>query len=343
MTDQVKVQIDEVMNTLENIYIFLNQEKREILIDSLMDAELRGIHSHGLIRTIPYYRRMKAGGIDIQTDIKVKKDHKAVMSVDGCNGIGQVIAKQAMTLAMEKSDQHGVGVVSVRNSQHFGTAGYYTAQAAKGHKVGMVFTNASARLAPLGGLGKQLGNNPWSIGFPSGKDDAPFLFDIANSEASAGKIRDAILNNRDIPDHWAISSSGELTTDPETALEGFLLPMAGHKGYGITLAMGMLTALLSEGVFEDEVTAVDQEKERQKVSHLFIAFDIASFTESDDFLKRSRERIETLKSVKSVPGQQVYYPGERSAAKKQKALERGSIKLSKPLWDELYRIGKANL
>lgn len=335
---QVTVGIDELRAAVSRVYdnTGLLPEEKEVLIDNLIDAELRGVASHGIIRTIPYYNRMRQGGIRPAAPLTKVKDHHAISVYDANHGLGQWMAYQAMQSTVHKARSYGIGAVSVRNSQHFGTAGYYAKLAADEDMIGLVFTNASARLAPWGGKEPLFGNNPWAVAVPTPQKEIPFVLDIANSVTAAGKIRGALKRGEAIPSGWAMDANGELTTDPAEALKGILLPFGEHKGYGITFAVSILSSLLSAGRSDTEVTSVDQVEVPQGVSHFFAAIHIDAFQPIEAFKEQMGTLISQIHNGEKFANRdRLYYPGERGYSLKQRALRSGSAKVDQNVWEEI--------
>jgi LDH2 family malate/lactate/ureidoglycolate dehydrogenase len=337
------VTLTELRNCLELLYqnTELSIEERDVLIDTLIDAELRGIKSHGIIRAIPYYKRVIQGGILTSTQITEVRNHEAISVYDGNHGLGQWLAYKSMENAINKARKYGISAVSIRNSQHFGTAGYFAKMAADEDMIGLVFTNASPRLAPWGGMESILGNNPWAIAVPTSKKEVPFVLDIANSVSSAGRIRKALEKGETISPEWAMNENGEFTTDPAEALKGILLPIAQHKGYGITLAVSILSTLLSDGTNDSGIKSVDHLESHQEVSHLFIAINIDAFQPIIKFKERMEELTSNIHENKKAANiEKIYYPGERGYKMKQKSLDKGKISVDRKLWIELNQLLK---
>src|SRR6476659_715499 len=205
----------------------------ELVLDSLVQADLWGHQSHGVLRLPWYAARLKSGAMTARTEPAVLVDGGALLLLDGRAGVGQVLTDTARREAVSRARAHGVGVVGVRNSNHFGTAMYWTRRAAHDGCVAVLTTNASPAMAPWGGREKVLGTNPWSIAAP-GPEGRVVAVDIANTAVARGKIYLARYKGEPIPDTWALSPEGAPTTDPAEGVFGVVLPMAGHKGYAIT-------------------------------------------------------------------------------------------------------------
>jgi LDH2 family malate/lactate/ureidoglycolate dehydrogenase len=286
----------------------------ELLADSLVQADLWGHQSHGVLRLDWYRKRILAGTLKAGAHPKLATDAGAVAVLEGDDGAGQVLAKRAMEEAIARAKRHGVGVVGVRDSNHFGTAMYFTRMAAAAGCVGFLSTNASPAMAPWGGRAKAVGNNPWSVAAPAGRH-APMILDIANTAVARGKVYLARQRGERIPEGWALDADGRPTTDPRAAIEGIILPMAGHKGYGITVMMDVLSGVLTGSGFAGEVHGPYQARERSRCGHLAMALHVEAFQPLAEFNTRMERYIAELKAVPLAPGAgEIFYPGEVEAA-----------------------------
>ena len=246
-----------------------------LLADTLVAADLAGHQSHGVMRTFWYGDRFASGATKSVTNLSFVVDAAAIAVLDGGDGIGQVVAARAMQSAVERAGAHGIGAVSVRNSGHFGTAFYYTRMAAEAGCIGFLSTNASPAMAAWGGREKRVGNNPWSIAVPAGRFP-PMMLDIANTAVARGKLYLARQRGEPIPEGWAIDAEGRPTRDAALGIAGNILPMAGHKGYAISVMMDVLSGVLSASGFGEMVTGPYQADKRSRVGHLAIAIDISN-------------------------------------------------------------------
>jgi LDH2 family malate/lactate/ureidoglycolate dehydrogenase len=284
-----------------------------LIADSLVQADLWGHQSHGVMRIPWYVARLKSGVVQPVATPQFVVDAGAVAVIDGRDGVGQVVAAHAARDALRRAKAHGVSAVAVRNSNHFGTAMYFTLMAPPEGCILFLATNASPAMAPWGGREKIVGTNPWSWACPAGRHP-PMVLDIANTGAARGKIYLAAQNGETIPDGWAIDSNGEPTNDPAAALAGNILPMGAHKGYGISLIMDVLSGILTGSAFGPEVAGPYQAERRSGAGHLLIALDIAAFEPVPEFNRRIETLIEGLKAAKLAKGfEEVLYPGEAEA------------------------------
>ena len=281
--------------------------------DTLVQADLWGHQSHGVMRLSWYVDRLRSGvcAADARPDLVV--DAGAVAVMDGHDGMGQALTARAMEQAIERAKAHGIGAVALRNSGHFGTAMYFTLMAARAGCVGFLATNASPSMAPWGGREKRVGNNPWSWAAPAGRH-APMVLDIANTGVARGKIYLAKQKGLPIPEGWALDAAGAPTTDPAAAIDGIVLPMAGHKGYAIAVVMDMLSGILSGSGSGTGVAGPYQAQKRSGAGQFMLALDIGKFQPAEAFAARMEAMIAELKAVPLAQGSDaVFYPGEIEA------------------------------
>jgi len=289
------------------------QADAELVADTLVENERHGHPSHGLLRLSWYVARLETGAVKAVTETTYVVDAGAVAVIDGNDGIGQVITTRAMRDAIARAKAHGVGVVGVRRSNHFGTAAYYTRLAAEEGCIGFLSTNSSPSMAPWGGRTKAVGANPWSIASPSGHGSVAVL-DIANGHVARGKIYAAMQRGEPIPEGWALGPDGEATTDPSVALAGVLLPMAGHKGYAISFMMDVLSGVLTGSSFGSAIIGPQRPEGSSGAGHLAMALDISAFTAFDGFEERMRTLTADMKGQPLAPGfNEILVPGELEA------------------------------
>lgn len=289
------------------------QADARLAADTLVQADLWGHQSHGVMRLSWYLARLEAGVCDPVAKPELVVDAGAVAVLDGHDGMGQVLTARAVEEAVSRANAHGIGAVGLKNSNHFGTAMYFTLMAARQGCVGFLSTNASPAMAPWGGRKKTVGTNPWSWASPAGKY-SPMVLDIANTGVARGKIYLAKQKGLPIPDGWAISKEGRPTTDPTEAIDGIILPMAQHKGYAIAVMMDMLSGVLTGSAFGTGVFGPYQTERRSGAGQLMIAIDIAAMQPLGDFNTRMERYIAELKSVPLAQGfDEIVYPGELEA------------------------------
>ncbi|GGX05876.1 Ldh family oxidoreductase [Streptomyces chartreusis] len=308
-----------------------------LLADTLVTAELWGHPSHGMLRLPWYLARIESGATAAVTAPAIVSDNGAVLVVDGRDGLGQVLADRAITWGVERARRHGISAVALRNSGHFGTAAYFTRKAADEGCVALLATNASPAMAPWGGREKRLGTNPWSIAAPGGRYGT-VVMDIANTAVARGKIYAAQERGEPIPAGWAADADGAPTTDPRRAIEGLILPMAGHKGYAISFMFEVLAGVLTGSAFGSGVVGPYRATGRSGVGHLLICVDIRSMADPAEFEERIEALIEETKSTPTAPGAaEVFVPGEPEARTAERLRTEG-ITLADDTWTALTRI-----
>lgn len=305
--------------------------------DTLVQADLWGHQSHGIMRLPWYLARLKSGVCKSIARPEMVVDAGAVAIIDGHDAMGPVLATRAADEAIARAKRHGIAGVAVRHSNHFGTAFYFTLSAARQNCIAFLSTNASPAMAPWGGRKKTVGNNPWSWACPAGTY-SPMVLDIANTSVARGKIYLAKQRGEGIPEGWAINAAGAPTTDPLEAIDGVILPMAGHKGYAIAVIMDMLSGVLTRSGFGSQIHGPRQFEHKSNVGHLMIALDIAAFQPVEEFGRRMEAQIDELKSVPLAQGaSEIFYPGEIEA-RKDKENRRDGLMLPKATLADLRRL-----
>lgn len=310
-----------------------------IVADTLVQADLWGHQSHGVLRLPWYLARLKAGVCEPVAAPKFAVDAKAVAVIDGGDAMGQVLNVFAMREAVRRARDFGIAAVALRNSNHFGTALYYTLIAAREGCVAFLSTNASPAMAPWGGRKKTVGTNPWSWAAPAGRH-APMVLDIANTGVARGKIYLAKQKGEAIPEGWAIDADGAPTVDAAAAIDGIILPMAGHKGYAIAATMDMLSGVLTGSAFGTGVAGPYQTEHKSGAGQLMIVLDIAAFQPLADFNTRMEKMIGELKSVPLAKGHtEVFYPGEIEA-RNEAANRRDGLSLPQDTLADLEKVAR---
>jgi L-2-hydroxycarboxylate dehydrogenase (NAD+) len=309
-----------------------------IVADVLLASDLYGVRSHGIAHLRWYYLRIKAGLQQPATHWKIVSEGPTTAVIDGSNGMGMVVGYHSMKIAIEKARQYGLGAVAVRNSSHYGIAGYYSRMAAKEGMIGMSFTNAHPSIAPTFGVEPMLGTNP--IAFSSPTDEVfPFSFDAATSIAPRGKIEIAARANKPIPEGWVIREDGSPATDSSTLIEEMnegkaaLLPlggsgelMGGHKGYGLATIVEILSSALQDGAYLSQLHDKDADghKHPSRVGHFFLAINIESFLPTDHFRHTAGSILRQLRAYSKAPGEQrIYTAGEKAFENEMRARQEG--------------------
>jgi LDH2 family malate/lactate/ureidoglycolate dehydrogenase len=291
----------------------MRKDDASLVSNSLVHADCRGVFSHGLMRVRAYTKRLLSGSTDALATPKVVEKSGASVVIDGHNAMGQVVAELAVDRAVAQAHMHGVGIAAVRGSNHFGTCEYYAMKVSAQKMIGFVATvSAHNSMAPFGGAEAMLGNNPLAIAIPT-LDAPPLVLDMAMSVAAGGKIRLASETGDPIPEEWAFDAAGNPTRNAQAALEGTFRPMAGYKGYGLSLMVAILAALLPGAAFGRDVGDMYREfTHAGDVGHFFQAIDIGRFGDRELFLQRVDAAIDLMHSAKKAAGVgQILVPGER--------------------------------
>lgn len=323
--EQLTIGYEDMLQWVKEIFLTsgMNAEDAFYCAENLVMSDLRTVYSHGVMRVPIYYKRLRTGCTSATGEVEIVRNHGAIARISGNNAMGQVVGVKAMKIAIEKAKEYGVGFVSVGQSNHYGFAAYFSMMALSDGMIGITGTIGSTRnIAPWGGIEPLLGNNPFSTAIPA-YHRYPIVMDMANSVVARGKIVMARKLKQPIPETWALGRDGKPTTDAEEAYWGTLMPVGGHKGYGLTVITGLISALLSESTFGVDVTDLYEEFETaQNVGHYMQAIDIAAFTDPVKFGKQVDEFIEQMKSSRKRDGvDEIYMPGELEAiaARKQKS------------------------
>lgn len=337
MEDQILVKKNKLREMVQSAFTKhgVDETSADIVTDSLVEASLRGVDTHGVVLVKTYIERLKAGSLNANPQIREIKQSTNISVLDGDNGLGQIVSFNAMELAIKKSKEHGVGIVGVRNSNHFGTAGFYSTLAANEGLIGIVSSNASARLAPWGGKTPTYGNNPWSIAVPV-EGSTPIVLDIANSVVAYSKILTASRKGEIIPVGWALDAEGNATENPDEAK--LLLPFGGHKGYGIAIMIEILSAILTGSAVGKEVNLYNSLEKGQNVGHFFMALNIESFISREFFDSRLINFVSQIKNSELAPdAQNIYLPGELESMEKEER-EKNGIPLPKTVYEQLISL-----
>lgn len=302
------------------------EEDAKICADVLITADKLGIDSHGIgrFKTI-YYDRLKMGIQLPTTKFEIVKEGPTTATVDGHNGMGQVIAKKSMQLAIQKAREYGMGMVVAKNSTHYGIAGYYTLMASEQGMIGITGTNARPSVAPTFGIENMLGTNPITFTMPS-DEKFPFFLDCATSMVQRGKIEFYERAGKEVPIGWVIGVDGRAMTNPHNISEAFkkdeaaLVPLggigeetAGYKGYGYATVVEILSAALQGGKFLKMLSGIKNGKLVPiNLGHFFIAINISSFVELESFKKTTGDILRSLRASKKAPGSvRIFTAGEK--------------------------------
>jgi len=310
-----------------------------LLADTLVTAELWGHPSHGMLRLPSYVTRLRTGAMAAVTTVTTVRDLGAVVVLDGGHGIGQVVTQRAVEVGVERARRHGISAVGVRDSGHFGTAGYFTRRAAEAGCLAILATNASPAMAPWGGRDKSIGTNPWSIAAPAGRHGVVAL-DLANTAVARGKIYLAAERGEPIPPGWAADGEGTPTTDPAEAIAGLILPMAGPKGYVIAFMMDVLAGVLTGSAFGDAVAGPYDTDRRSGAGHLLISIDVAAMADPAEYARRIESLVEHTRAGARTPwADEILVPGELED-RNRRALSAQGLTLAPATWENLAELAE---
>jgi L-2-hydroxycarboxylate dehydrogenase (NAD+) len=327
-SDIIRVPVEPMRRFVEAAFVALGMPGGDARLsaDVLLAADLRGIESHGIGRLKVYTDRIRKGLLSPVTEVEVVREGAVVAVLDGHHGMGPVIACRAMEMAIEKAKRTGLGAVAVRNSAHFGIAGYYPMMAVREGLIGAAVTNARPAVFPTFGVEPMFGTNPIAFGAPT--DEAcPFLFDAATSIVPRGKLEVLSRAESPTPTGWAGDRQGRPATDTDEILEGLndglfgLFPLGGvgesfggHKGYGLAIVVEILCASLQGGAFLKDLASrkPDGSTRKQNLGHFFLAIDVAAFGPADEFRRTTGDILRRLRASKRVGGEdRIHTAGEK--------------------------------
>jgi len=299
-------------------------EEAAVVADSLVQADMRGIDTHGVHLLSILSERVDAGMLQIPTNLAVLKESDTTALIDGANGLGQVAVHKAMTMSIQKARDFGIGCSLVRNTNNIGILTFYTLMAACEGMIGIVMSNAASAMSPWGGAEAFFGTNPISVAIPGDVDNPAMVLDMSSSVVARGKIRRAARLKEKIPEGWAFDETGASTTDAEKALKGTLMPIGGPKGYGLAMVVDILAGLLSGSKYGSEVVTFHQLMGPTGVGVFTLAIDIERFMDRDQFRKLVQSYFATIKASKKTDGvSRIYLPGEIEFEKEKESIKEG--------------------
>lgn len=299
-----------------------------VTAEMLVTAEAWGKSSHGLIRLPRYLRGVDHGNVDPEGTIEVVRDAGAAAMVDGGDRLGPAVAMRALGEATARADEHGIGLVGVRNCTHLGMLGYYTDAVREEGYVAVAMTNTEPAMPPHGGAEPVLGTNPIAIGLPT---DPPFNLDMSTSAIARGSINAAAERGESIPEGVALDAEGEPTTDPEAALEGTILPFGGPKGSGLAIAIEILAGGLVGAAMGRDVTGTYHTEDPCTKGDLFLVIDPEALG-GEAFADRAESFLQELKATETAAGvDEIRLPGESSVGGEAAA----SIEVDDDLWERV--------
>lgn len=299
---QLKSWVTELLTTWN-----FSKNDASYLADTLVDANLRGVDSHGVIRLAAYQKRIERGLAD-PLAIPIVSGEGTALRVDANGAVGQIAARSASQAVLESALTNGVAAVSVFGSTHFGAAGYYARWLAARNVIGLVFSNSEPVVVPFGGRAPLFGTNPLAFAAPTSEE--PISIDMATSTSAMGKVILARQEGRSVPSDWGISIDGTPTTDPNSITT--LLPAAGPKGYGLGFLVEILSGVLTGAAVTQGIGNMYSDFERpQDVGHFMIGIDISRFLPYEDFIKRMDALAAEARGIEPAPGfSEVMVPGE---------------------------------
>lgn len=318
----------------------VSQQNAEMVADTLVTTDTFGVMTHGTKNLSQYIQKMHAGGLDAKAEPIIEAEGPAFAIVNGNKAIGMVSACKAMNLAIKKAKEVGIAYVGVRNSCHFGAAGYYANLAAKEGLIGLSMSNADPVIAVPNGSKKAIGTNPFSFAAPTADGKSVFL-DIALSNVAALKVIMAQEKKQSIPDTWLVDEEGLPTDDafkfPKNAS---LQPMAAHKGYGLAVLVELLASVMTGAGILSEVASWNLDmSSTNNAGHAFIAIDISKMMSMDVFNARMSQMIDELRNGPKAKGaEKIFLPGEMEWEKREQALKSGELMLTDAMVASLQQL-----
>ena len=313
------------------------RDDASVVADCLLTANLSGIDTHGIVRLAHYVRRLENGSINKQPQVAFQQVSAALGVVDGDDGLGHVVTDHATTRAMQLAKESGCGVISIRNSSHFGMAGFYLLRLAAEGYIGICMTATDRFLVPFGARKAFFGTNPIAFGFPG--DGIPVVLDMATSSIPYGKIAVAKVEGRQIPDTWALDADGNPTTDP-AAVAG-LHPIAGPKGSGLAMIIDIFSSLLAGMPWGPHINQMYGELEApRKLGHFIMAIDVDRLMPLANFKESIGQLLAEFTALEPAAGfQQVCYPGQIEGDRRAQRTQEG-IPIDPGLYEELAELGE---
>lgn len=278
----------------------------------MVQADVLGHDTHGVFRLRQYLNRLRDGGCNAKADVHVVTETVATALVDGDNGLGHLAMSHACTLAMNKAREAGIGWVGVRRGNHAGPLALYVRPQAQANMIGMAAAVGSANhVPPFGGSDLLLGTNPIAIATPTDSND-PFVLDMASTVAAMGKIKVLAQRDEPMPEGWMVGRDGEPLTDPKRRSDGFLLPIGGPKGFGLSVAIGLMAGVMNGAAFGADVVDFTSDTHSETNTGQFVmALDIAAFGATQDFKQASAKAFSDMRASKPLPGHDaVRLPGD---------------------------------
>lgn len=313
MTRELRIDALELTALVTDVFqrVGMSPDDAHLLADSLVDADLGGVHSHGVLRVPEYTAKLTTEGVDPAGRPELARDCGACLVVDGNNSMGQIGAHFAMARVLERAQTTGMAAAAIRGSNHCGAMSYFARQGLDRDMIGVATTNALPTMAPWGGTERLLGINPLAVAIPTG-EEPPIVYDAAFSGSSHGKIRIHHQQGLPIPEGWALDRNGQPTTDAAVAIDGLLQPIGGFKGAGLALIMGILSSMLSGASYGTELGNMEDGPRAGQDGHFVAAIRVGAFEEVDRFKSRVDGAIRQIRACRLAPDcERVYAPGEK--------------------------------
>ena len=291
----------------------------------MAQADLQGSDGHGVIRLPQYLKRLQAGGINLHPNIRIATERAAMAVVDGNNGMGHLVMSYATSVAIEKARTAGVAWVGTRASNHAGPASLYARMPIEHDMIGLYFAVGNANhLPPWGGMEMLLSTNPIAVGIPAGSEPAVVL-DMATTVAAYGKVKAKAKRGEPMPEGWMIDRQGQPLLDPTRANEGFLLPIGGHKGYGLALVVGLLAGTLQGAAMGRDVVDFNQDHTTPtNTGQAILVIDLKAFGEPEDFKHAVDRLVRDIRTSERLPGvERIWLPGEQSHGRRDEYAKTG--------------------
>jgi len=324
------------------IHTGVSMEDARTIADTLVTTDSFGVLSHGTKNLYHYILKCKAGGIDPKAVPVVEKEGPAWAIINGNCAFGMVSACKGMNLAIDKAKECGVGYVGVRNSCHFGAAGYYSNLAAEKGMIGIAMSNADPNMAIPNSSGVAIGNNPFSFAVPYKENQTIFL-DMALSNVAALKVVMAKESGKQVPTGWLVDKEGQPTNDPTGfPYEAFLLPVGAHKGYGLAILVEMLSSVITGAGIISEVHSWNLDlSAKNNAGNAFVAIDVSKIIPMEQFEARVNQMVNDLKARPKAKGaEQIFLPGEIEWNKRRAVLEAGSLAITDAMVDNLTALSE---
>ena len=306
----------------------------ETVVSVQLEADLRGVDTHGFQRLPLYVKRLLAGDNNPRPELRIVNETPASLAVDGDNGLGQLVCTRVMEQTIGKAREAGLAIATIRRSNDWGCGAHYPMQAAAAGYVALCTTTSVPTLAPFGARTRMLGNNPIAFAAPR-RDAPPVVLDMALTPVALGKVLRAQAEERPIPESWGfLDSDGQPTTDPDTALRGIIPAIGGYKGTGLSVMTNILAGVLAGSAHSGDVDA-------GKRGQFFLVMSPSLFGDESTFLDEIESMVEQIKSSELLPGvAEVFVPGEPEQRTYEERVARGAIAYPRSVVAALKKLGK---